>query len=291
MSLLTWNTFRARSVSPTGGEGRFIQGKYSGHLSSFPETLNLLDVEGNLLTTTTYLGDPSDAQLYLVVSEIMYHPDGDGLAEFIELTNISDTVTLDLTGVKFVQGVEFDFTGSAVTSLAPGARVLLVRDSAAFNAAHGGGNPVAGVFANLSRLNNDGETLKLEDALNGTIREFIYNDAAPWPVAADAGYSLVLVNPTANPDPDVAANWRSSALAGWESECLRCHPRASESHRRLGRKWHCRFGRLRSGEWSRKRPHGLECELANLRCRRKSAEHADDELSSQHWCGWCDGGS
>ncbi|MDG1070191.1 MAG: lamin tail domain-containing protein [Akkermansiaceae bacterium] len=208
------NTFRARSVSPTGGEGRFIQGKYSGHLSSFPETLNLLDVDGNLLTTTTYLGDPSDAQLYLVVSEIMYHPDGDGLAEFIELTNISDAVTLDLTGVKFVQGVEFDFTGSAVTSLAPGARVLLVRDSAAFNAVHGGGNPVAGEFANLSRLNNDGETLKLEDALNGTIREFIYNDVAPWPVAADAGYSLVLVNPNANPDPDVAANWRSSVLPG-----------------------------------------------------------------------------
>jgi len=208
------NSFRARSVSPTGGEGRFIQGAYDGHLSSFSETLNLLDADGNLLTTTTYLGDPSDAQLYLVVSEIMYHPDGDGLAEFVELMNISDTVTLDLTGVRFVNGIEFDFTGSAVTSLAPGARVLVVRNSAAFNAAHGGGHPVAGEFANGSRLNNDGETLKLEDALNGTIREFTYNDAAPWPLEADAGYSLVLINPTSNPDPGIAANWRSSTLPG-----------------------------------------------------------------------------
>ncbi|MDA7888320.1 lamin tail domain-containing protein [Akkermansiaceae bacterium] len=208
------NTFRARGVSPTGGEGRFIQGKYSGHLSSFPETLNLLDADGNVLTSTTYTGDPSDAQLYLVVSEIMYHLDGDGLAEFIELMNISDSVTLDLAGVRFIEGVEFDFTGSAVTSLAPGARVLIVRDLAAFTAVHGGGHPVAGEFANLSRLNNDGETLKLEDALNGTIREFTYNDAAPWPVEADAGYSLVLINPFSNPDPDVAANWRSSALPG-----------------------------------------------------------------------------
>jgi len=206
------NTFRARAASPKGGEGRFIQGAYKGHLSSFGETLNLHDAEGNLLTTTTYVGDPSDAQLYLVVSEIMYHPDGDGLAEFVELTNISATETLSLIGVKFVSGVDFDFTGSAVTSLAPGARVLVVRDLAAFEAAHGNGHPVAGVFANTSRLNNDGETIKLEDALNGTIKEFTYNDAAPWPTAADAGYSLVLINPTSNPDPGLPTSWRSSAL-------------------------------------------------------------------------------
>lgn len=208
------NTFRSRPTSPTGGEGLFIQGSFDGHLSSFGETLNLRDAQGNLLTTTTYTGDPSDAQLYLVVSEIMYHPDGDGLAEFIELTNISTSVTLDLTGVKFVQGVDFDFTGSAVTSLAPGQRVLIVRDAAAFNAAHGPGLPVAGVFANGSRLNNDGETLKLEDALNGTIKEFTYNDNVPWPIAADEGYSLVLINPNSNPDHDDASNWRSSTLPG-----------------------------------------------------------------------------
>ncbi|MDA0765801.1 MAG: lamin tail domain-containing protein [Verrucomicrobia bacterium] len=157
---------------------------------------------------------PSDAQLYLVVSEIMYHPDGDGLAEFIELTNISTTVTLDLTGVRFVTGIDFDFTGSAVTSLAPGARVLVVRDLAAFTTAHGGGHPVAGVFANSTRLSNDGETIKLEDASNSTIKEFTYNDAPPWPTAADAGYSLVLIDPTSNPDPDITANWRSSTLPG-----------------------------------------------------------------------------
>ena len=208
------NTFRARDASPTGGEGRFVQGNYSGHLSSLGETLNLLDADANLLTTTNFTGNASDAQLNLIVSEIMYHPAGDGLAEFVELTNISTTQTLDLTGVKFVDGIEFDFTGSAVTSLAPGARVLVVADIATFEAAHGTGHPVAGVFANLSRLNNDGETLKLEDSLNGTIKEFTYNDAAPWPTAADNGYSLVLVGASANPDPDLPTSWRSSASPG-----------------------------------------------------------------------------
>jgi hypothetical protein len=208
------NSFRARAASPSGGEGYFIQGNFKGHLSSFGETLNLLDAEANLLSTTTYPGDPSDAQLSLVVSEIMYHPDGDGLAEFIELTNISPTVTLNLSDVKLVEGVEFNFTGSAVTSLAPGARVLIVRDAAAFEAVHGNGHPVAGVFANGSRLNNDGETIKLEDSLNGTIHNFTYNDNIPWPLAADAGYSLVLISPNGNPDPDLAINWRSSTLPG-----------------------------------------------------------------------------
>jgi hypothetical protein len=75
--------------------------------------------------------------------------------------------------------------------------------------------PVAGQFANDSRLNNDGETLKIEDAANGTIEEFSYNDAPPWPNAADgSGYSLVLRDAASNPDPSGAAAWRSSALPG-----------------------------------------------------------------------------
>jgi hypothetical protein len=206
--------FRSRSTSPSGGEGRFIQGSYQGHLSSFDETLNLLDAQANLISTTTYTGNPSDAQLYLVISEVMYHPAGDGLAEFIELTNISPTITLNLSDVKFVDGVDFNFTGSAITSLAPGARVLVVRDIAAFTAVYGSGHPIAGIFANDTKLNNDGDKIKLEDALNGTIREFTYNDAAPWPLPADEGYSLVLKNPGVISDPDLSSNWRSSTLFG-----------------------------------------------------------------------------
>ena len=58
----------------------------------------------------------------------MYHPPAslseDGWDvdefEFIELMNVGSTA-IDLTGVRFVEGVEFDFAGSAVTQLAPGA--------------------------------------------------------------------------------------------------------------------------------------------------------------------------
>jgi hypothetical protein len=164
---------------------------------------------------TSYTGDPSDAQEFLVITELMYHPEPDGLAEYIELMNISDSVTIDLNGVKFSAGVAFDFTGSAVTSLAPGARVLIVRDMAAFEAVHGAGHPVAGVFAGGTNLDNAGENLKLEDATNSTIKEFRYNDRSPWPTAADTlGYSIVLIAPGTNPDPSDPSNWRASASPG-----------------------------------------------------------------------------
>jgi hypothetical protein len=160
------------------------------------------------------VGQPSDAQRFLVVSEIMYHPAGDGLAEFIELLNISPSVTLNLRGVRFTRGVEFDFTGSAVTSLPPGGRVLVVRDLAAFQAICGTNRPVAGVFTNGTALSNGGELIKLEDADDATIREFTYGDATPWPALADDGHSLVLVAPETNPDHAIPANWRASTRSG-----------------------------------------------------------------------------
>jgi hypothetical protein len=207
-------TFRAKATRPSSGNSNFLVGDYSGHLSSFGETIRVLDSSGAEVTNFTYVGQPSLVQQYLIVSEIMYHPEPNGGAEYIELMNTHPTATLNLIGVKFTQGVDFDFTGAAVTTLAPGARVLVVREMAAFEEAHGAGLPVAGVFALSSSLRNAGETIKLEDADSGTVKTFTYNDKAPWPTAGDLGYSIVLVNPMTNPDPDVATSWRSSALLG-----------------------------------------------------------------------------
>jgi hypothetical protein len=206
--------FRARTVSPKGGEGLFVQGGYKGHLSSLGGSLALIDISGATNNTTTYQANPSDPQRYLVVSELMYHPSGDGLAEFIELLNISSSVTLNLQGVRFTKGVDFDFTGSAITSLPPGGRVLVVRNLAAFNTVHGTNLPVAGVFTNGTALSNSGDLMKLEDANHEIISEFAYSDQAPWPTAADAGYSLVLIAPETKPNPALAMNWRASFQCG-----------------------------------------------------------------------------
>ena len=55
--------------------------------------------------------------------------------EFLELTNTSPGVTLDLAGARFVEGVTFTFPGG--TTLAPGGRLVVVRNAAAFAARYG----------------------------------------------------------------------------------------------------------------------------------------------------------
>ncbi|HUS35070.1 MAG TPA: CotH kinase family protein [Verrucomicrobiae bacterium] len=215
--------FRARAVSPKGGQGLFVQGGYRDHLSNLGETIMLVDSTGATNATLAYTGQPSDPQNYLVVSELMYHPPGDGLAEYIEVMNISPTVTLSLSDIRFTQGVLFNFNDSRIKSLAPGALALVVRDVPAFEAIYGTNLPIAGVFTNNTALDNSGEHIKLEDPDNQTILEFTYSDVAPWPTApARLNYSLTLIAPETKPNPALGYNWRASAF-------LRGSPGASDA--------------------------------------------------------------
>lgn len=147
----------------------------------------------------------------LVISEVHYNPLA-GAEEFLELTNITDD-TLDLTGLVFSAGIDFEFpTG---TKIGPRERWVIVQDEAAFRARYGEGPRILGVFANDTRLSNGGEKVRLETVTGENISEFSYNNSTPWPEAADGvGFSLVLVAPESAPDPKVPANWRSSVNEG-----------------------------------------------------------------------------
>ena len=160
----------------------------------------------------------------LVISEIMYNPaqpdgteslvsaDNDDF-EFIEITNISDSLTLDLSDLDFTAGITFDFANATSTSIAPGASVLLVRNQAAFEARYGNSLPVIGVYPNA--LSNGGEQITLSFALNTPILDFTYDDIAPWPTSPDGGgYSLVLIDPTSGPDHSLAASWTAGTVIG-----------------------------------------------------------------------------
>jgi hypothetical protein len=197
--------FRARTTGPRGGQGLFVQGGVAGHLSSFGGTLTVTNTQGVDVATTTFPGNPSLVQQFLRITELMYHPSDptedelsegffdDNFFEYVELTNTSTTQTLDLTGVRFTEGIAFDFTGSAVTSLAPGGRVVVVRDAAGFAARYGeDAGPVAGVFT--GSLDNSGERIKYDDAQNGTVLEFEYSDVW-YPLADGAGFSIIARDP------------------------------------------------------------------------------------------------
>jgi hypothetical protein len=93
--------------------------------------------------------------------------------------------------------------------------VLVVANLAAFQLryGHGADATIAGLYA--GNLSNGGERLRLIDALGLTIRDFTFSDLPPWPIGPDGnGPSLVLIDPTANPDHADPAKWTSSAIPG-----------------------------------------------------------------------------
>ncbi|HXJ56778.1 MAG TPA: lamin tail domain-containing protein [Verrucomicrobiae bacterium] len=209
--------FKQRSLNPHGGQGLLVVGNYQGQLSARGESLRLFNRAGTNVATLTYPGAPSPAQQALRITEIMYHPappvPGDTNSpenfEYVELKNIS-AVPLDLTGVRFVGGIEFEFSGSAVTTLGPGAAVLVVKQPAAFVARYGAGRPIAGSYQGA--LENSGERIQLLDARNEEIHDFRYNNTW-YPVTDGLGFSLVVVNELADPDRwGDRTNWRPSGL-------------------------------------------------------------------------------
>ena len=213
-------SFRARTTGPRGGQGLFVVGPYKGQLSARGESILVKNTLGQTLTTFAYAPAPNQAQQFLRITEIMYHPTalaGNPLAadefEYIELRNISTNVTISLLGVRLTNGVDFNFTGSAITNLAPGARALVVKNTNAFTARYGGGRPVAGQFT--GQLENDGERLQLLAADNEEILDFSYSDGW-YPITDGLGFSLVIVDEAAQPDAwGGKSQWRASgALQG-----------------------------------------------------------------------------
>ncbi len=211
--------FRARTSGPRGGQGLFVLGPYSGQLSARGEGLAIHDTTGRLVHTNFYTGSPGLAQRYLRVTEIMYNPaplagnatDAQQF-EYIELKNISATDPIDLTGVRFVDGISFAFAGSAVTSLPPGARVVIVRGQAAFVAKYGAGAAtIAGQFT--GSLDSNGERIRLLDSANEEILDFTYNNAW-YPITDGLGFSLVVNDENAQPEAwGTKAQWRPSGTA------------------------------------------------------------------------------
>ena len=168
------------------------------------------------IVSTYYLTPPR-----LVVTELMYHPapptsqsdtnDADNF-EFIELKNVGTTV-LNLTGFRFTNGIDFTFSAaSGVTTLAPGASVLVVKHLAAFTSRYGAQPNIAGVYN--GSLANEGERITLVGPALEPVLDFTYSDN--WlPVTDGFGWSLVIKDPTASPGAwDVASSWRASASAG-----------------------------------------------------------------------------
>ncbi len=164
----------------------------------------------------------------VVISEIMFRPANLSTAEvtaalvdpagfeYLELRNIARE-SVDLTGVKFTKGVDFDFAyvPAQARLLKPGESVVLVADKRAFMMRYPNVpvSKIAGQFR--GHLDSGGETIALEGADGAVIKEFKYDDNLPWPSGGDGtGRSIVLKDPATNPDAGLAARWMISAKTG-----------------------------------------------------------------------------
>ncbi len=159
----------------------------------------------------------------LVISEIHYHPENPSLAaeltvspdkddyEFIEVMNISPAAAVDLTAIRFTAGITTTALGNEV--LQPGERAVFVKNPAAFQVRYGTGPRVLGIYS--GSLNNQGEQIILNAGDGSVIRDFVFDDNAPWPESADgAGFSLCLIAPLTNPDHALPQSWRGSGIIG-----------------------------------------------------------------------------
>jgi len=170
----------------------------------------------------------------VVIEEIMYHPEGDANAEYVELLNISDAAVTLFDPVALLPWRLTDDTNVSVklpadppVTLQPGEPLLLIRDAAAMRPYQ----VPAGVQTfpwGTGRLDNAGGRLRLlkpgdvdefgtrywivvdtVDYSDGTHPQRFPDGIDPWPVEADgSGSSLTRLSPTRyGNDPN---NWHAT---------------------------------------------------------------------------------
>jgi hypothetical protein len=142
----------------------------------------------------------------LAISEINFLPANHQKSEYLQIRNVGPSA-VNLRGVRFVQGISFQFPTNRDTLLAPRQGLLLVKDLFRFQQRYGIDVPVAGIYQ--GGLSETGEALTLVDSQLNLLLTFKYQATDPWPVTStNPGYSLVLSHPELglnNPDA-----WRTT---------------------------------------------------------------------------------
>ncbi len=155
----------------------------------------------NFNTTLTPVFEPA---LDVVINEIHYHPnDTINNKEFIEIYN-PDSKARDLSKYTFESGICFEFPEG--TTIAAGEYIVIAADAAQYL-----GNGYQVFQWEESKLDNDGESLVIQNPIRTIIDSVRYNDGIPWALLADGfGASLELNYPIPT-DNIAASDWQASA--------------------------------------------------------------------------------
>lgn len=187
-----------------------------------------------LQSPTPNTTNASPSQPAVILSELFYHPpQGRDADEFVELHNRS-AQTVDVSGWKFTQGIEFTFEPG--TQMPPGAYWVVAQNRTNLLASHTDLDAATIVGEFRGSLSDSGERLTLSkpevqvrvDEVSGKRttnhwmvieNEVSYGDGGKWGKWADGGgSSLELVDTHA--ENTLAANWADSDESGkasWQS--------------------------------------------------------------------------
>ena len=172
-------------------------------------------------------GTKENLALNLRLSEVMYHPRDPGFSaaefaagfemddfEFIELHNDS-TESMDLSGLWFENGLDFDFPFAGAPVLPPDGYAVIAANPHAFAMRYGSGIPLAGWTLHpfrSGRLANGGENITLRTADGTLLFDIAYNDSPWW--TDGGGYSLEFIAPSNPYSLEIATNYAGSRLVG-----------------------------------------------------------------------------
>lgn len=168
----------------------------------------LFVITASVLSLSTQL-----AAANIVINEIHFDPDDKTeWVEFIEIQNTGNA-SVNLSGWSVTNAVEF--TIPAGTSITAGGYVVIGQRLQDITQKYGvTSSTVKAPFD--GRLDNNGETIELQNTEGETVDRVNYGLGFPWPTVGDSvsdqstgtSYSIQLLNPAL--DNDLAGSWRSA---------------------------------------------------------------------------------
>ncbi|MEN8693384.1 MAG: lamin tail domain-containing protein [Akkermansiaceae bacterium] len=160
----------------------------------------------------------------LAVVEMLYNPagastdemnagfdDGDDF-EFLRIQN-TGTDSIDLSDVRFVAGIGFEFANAGLRVLAPHGGALLVANTDAFRERYGNiyDHLIAGQYT--GQLSNGGENIRIVGNGDTVIHDFTFDNNTPWPdLDTLDGHSIQIVD--SKGDHNTGSNWTASSMLG-----------------------------------------------------------------------------
>jgi len=159
------------------------------------------------------------AGVFLVVTEIMYHPADEGQhLEYVEIYNTTRT-PLDISGYRFIEGIDYEFPEG--TWIEPYGYLVVARDPEAFEQAYGFRpfGPYGGELDDHGErltLSNDSSRFDARGRMivrGPSLWSVSYRDRGEWPNGCNGtGHSLSLIS--WQRDPEDPAAWARSIHRG-----------------------------------------------------------------------------